>query len=473
MSAALLSLLLPFACGLWLLLRRSRSGWWVVASSVGSVIAAAFSLGQVVTQGNQQMALGGWDGPLGVQFQQEPVSGMLLLLTGLIHLLVALYALRSRHSHAADHDFWPLSSLLHASLAALWLSRDMFNWYICLELLGLVAVCLVMTSGRRAYAAALQYLLLSIAGSGCYLLGVTLLYGRYGVLDLHLLAELVEMDRTTHTALVLITLGLMVKGALWPLHLWLPRAHAGAPTAVSALLSGLVVKGPLFILWLIWSRLAPVELAGEIGVWFAIAGLGALLIGGWSAFRTPYIKMLPAYSTVAQLGYAMLALGLLLRWQQPSMTAALWLFILAHGLAKASLFLLAGEMQASISTRRVARLVASAQSMPVALFGFALAGGSLIGLPPSGGFVAKWLMLREILRVPEHWPWAVGLLLGTLATAAYILRIAVLSVSTRRSPHRLSEPDIGAQWLALLPALCAWLLAFWTQPLMVWLERVA
>ncbi|WP_304639481.1 complex I subunit 5 family protein [Pseudomonas sp.] len=473
MNAALLSLVLPLGCGLGLLLFRSRSGWWVVASSVGSVLAAALSLRGVVTQGNQQLALGGWQGALAVQLEQEPVSGMLMLLTALIHLLVALYALRSRHSHAADHDFWPLSSLLHASLAALWLSRDLFNWYICLELLGLVAVSLVMTSGARAYASALQYLLLSIAASGCYLLGVTLLYGRYGVLDLGLLAEVIEMDRATHTALVLITLGLMVKGALWPLHLWLPRAHAGAPTAVSALLSGLVVKGPLFILWLIWSRLAPAELAAEVGIWFACAGLGALLIGGWSAFRTPYIKMLPAYSTVAQLGYAMLALGLLLRWQQPSMTAALWLFILAHALAKASLFLLAGEMQESITTRRVARLVASAQSMPVALFGFALAGGSLIGLPPSGGFVAKWLMLREILRVPEHWPWAVGLLLGTLATAAYILRIAVLSVSTRRPPHELSQPDTGAQWLALLPALCAWLLALWTQPLMAWLERVA
>lgn len=156
MNAALLSLVLPLGCGLGLLLFRSRSGWWVVASSVGSVLAAALSLRGVVTQGNQQLALGGWQGALAVQLEQEPVSGMLMLLTALIHLLVALYALRSRHSHAADHDFWPLSSLLHASLAALWLSRDLFNWYICLELLGLVAVSLVMTSGARAYASALQ-----------------------------------------------------------------------------------------------------------------------------------------------------------------------------------------------------------------------------------------------------------------------------------------------------------------------------
>jgi multicomponent Na+:H+ antiporter subunit D len=398
---------------------------------------------------------------------------MLLLLTALIHLLVALYALRSRHSHAADHDYWPLSSLLHASLAAVWLSRDLFNWYICLELIGFAAVCLVITSGRRAYGAGLQYLLLSVAGSGCYLLGVTLIYGQYGTLDLQLLAGQTVADRSTHSALLLMTLGLMIKGALWPMHLWLPRAHAGAPTAVSALLSGLVVKAPLFILWLLWSRLAPTELARDIGIWFGISGVAALLLGGWSAFRTPYIKMLPAYSTVAQLGYALLALGLLLHWEQAALSAALWFFVLAHALAKVSLFLLAGEMQESIGTRRVARLVASAQSMPVALFGFALAGGSLIGLPPSGGFIAKWLLLREILREPGHWPWAVGLLIGTLASSAYILRIAVLSVSTRRPPHALSEPDTGAQWLALLPALCAWAITFWTQPLTAWLGRIS
>src|SRR5690606_9650291 len=139
-------------------------------------------------------------------------------------------------------------------LASLWLSNDLFNWYVTLELLGLVAVAMVTISGPKSYGPALRYLLLSLVASLFYLLGVALLYGHYGVLDLSLLAELTQADQTTRVALVLITLGLMLQAAFWSLHLWLPPALASAPAAVSGLLSALVVEGPLFILWLLWSE---------------------------------------------------------------------------------------------------------------------------------------------------------------------------------------------------------------------------
>src|SRR5690606_38277458 len=144
-------------------------------------------------------------------------------------------------------------------------------------------------------------------------------------------------DSTALVALVLMTLGLMVKAAMWPLHSWLPAAHSAAPAAVSALLSALVVKGPLFILWIIWTELASAKHAVQVGLWLSAAGLAALVSGGWSALRAPYLKTLVAYSTVAQLGYALLAMGLLMYWQQAELQAALWLFVLAHGLAKVTM----------------------------------------------------------------------------------------------------------------------------------------
>jgi len=249
---------------------------------------------------------------------------------------------------------------------------------------------------------------------------------------------------------------LMLKAALWPLHLWLPPAHTSAPTAVSALLSGLVVKGPLFILWVLWSEVAPPELAQQIGPVLAIAGMIALTAGGLSAMRSPYIKTVVAYSTVAQLGYALMALGLLLTWQLPQMHIALWLFVIAHGLAKASLFLAAGEMQSSLGTRRVEGLRGATQTVPVAMFAFAVAGGSLIGLPPSGGFLAKWVLLEPLLSQPGNWPWAIGVLLGTLVSAAYIFRVVALSFDRARINPPDINPDRVGHWLALLPALMVW-----------------
>lgn len=473
MSLALASLLIPLVTTLLLLLLRSRSGIWVISSSLMSLICAAGALSRVIDHGTQTLALGGWQTPLGIRFELSPLSALLLVFTALIHLLVSVYAERSRRSQTRDTDYWPLSSLLHASLAALWLSRDLFNWYVTLELLGLVAVAMVALSGPRAHGPALRYLLLSLAASLCYLLGVALLYGRYGVLDLDLLAQLGEADRSTRMALLLMTLGLMLKAALWPLHQWLPAAHSSAPTAVSALLSALVVKGPLFILWLLWSRIAPDPLAASAGILFALAGIIALLAGGWAALRTPWLKTLVAYSTVAQLGYALLALGLLLRWPQSDLSAALWLFVLAHGLAKVSMFLAAGEIQATLGSKRITSLKGATQTMPVAMFAFAVAGGSLIGLPPSGGFLAKWVLLQSLLEDPARWPWALGVLLGTLASAAYVFRVVALSFDRADPTPPDYNPDVFAQWLALLPALVVWGMALFSQPLILWLTEVS
>lgn len=469
MTLALISLLTPLAMALLLLLSRSRSGWWVMGSSLVSLIAALGALHGVIQDGAQWMHLGGWDAPLAIRFRLMPVSALLLVFTALIHLLVSVYAERSRHSQTRRTDYWPLSSLLHASLAALWLSHDLFNWYITLELLGLVAVAMVTISGPKAYAPALRYLLLSLVASLFYLLGVVLLYGHYGVLDLALLADAAKADPTTRLALALMTLGLMLKAAFWPLHLWLPPAHASAPTAVSALLSALVVKGPLFILWLLWSELAPAELGQEAGPVIAVAGVLALIFGGWSALRAPYLKTLVAYSTVAQLGYAMMALGLLLHWQRPELHVALWLFVLAHGLAKVSMFLAAGEMQATLGSKSVGVLKGATQTMPIAMFAFAVAGGSLIGLPPSGGFLAKWVLLRPLLLEPAHWPWAAGVLIGTLMSAGYVFRVVVLSFDRAHPTRPDHRPDLFAQWLALLPALLVWGMALISDPLILWL----
>ena len=460
MNFALLSLAIPLFCGLLLLLsgralRTRTTGFIVIVSTVASLVAAWFALQEAAAAGADIMLnLGGWETGLAIRLRLSSLSALLLVFTALMHLLIGLYAGLSRDG--IKRDYWALSCFLHGSLAALWLSADLFNLYITLELLGLTAVAMVALAGPKAYKPAANYLILSLAASLFYLLGVALLYGRYGELDVLLLAPRTQADVITRLALLLMTTGLMLKAALWPLHLWLPPAHASAPTAVSALLSGLVVKGPLFILWVLWSEVAPPTLAQQIGPVLAIAGMIALTAGGLSAMRSPHIKTLVAYSTVAQLGYALMALGLLLTWQLPQMHIALWLFVIAHGLAKASLFLAAGEMQASLGTRRVDGLRGATQTVPVAMFAFAVAGGSLIGLPPSGGFLAKWVLLEPLLSQPQNWPWAIGVLLGTLVSAAYIFRVVALSFDRARINPPDINPDRVGHWLALLPALMVW-----------------
>lgn len=471
MNWALASLFLSLAGGLLAMLARPLARGIVLATTSLALGGAVGALLAVQRHGEVLLAVGGWPAPLGIRFLLTPLSALLLVFGSALCWLVMLYALR-RPRATGGADFWALCSLLQAGLAGLWLSLDLFNLYVLLEWLGLCAVALVALAGPRALRPALDYLLLSLCGSLVYLLGVAVVYGEYGVLDVLVLQASFADSPASRLALCLMSLGLMVKAALWPLHLWLPAAHAGAPSAVSALLSALVVKAPLYLLWLLWTQLAPVDLARQVGPAFAVAGLLALLGGGWSALRTPRLKALVAYSTVAQLGYALLALGLLLRSGQSGLQAALWLFVLAHGLAKVSMFLAAGELQEGFGSRRVAALRGASQRMPLALFAFVLAGASLVGLPPSGGFLAKWLLLQPLFADPALRPWVLAVLLGTLASAGYVFRVVALGFDRAgERPLRVAS-DLPAQWLALLPALLAWGLALAGQPLLVWLSGV-
>jgi len=158
MNAALASLLLPLGGGLLLiLLRPARGGRWVIALSLGALLAAIMALQVVLDHGERSLFIGGWEAGLAIRFRLTPLAALLLVFTAGLHLLVALYAARIAHA-TGKADYWPLSCLLHAALAALWLSADLFNLYVTLELLSLVAVALVSLAGRKAWKPALNYL---------------------------------------------------------------------------------------------------------------------------------------------------------------------------------------------------------------------------------------------------------------------------------------------------------------------------
>src|SRR5262249_17060622 len=155
-------------------------------------------------------------------------------------------------------------------------------------------------------AAALRYALFALIGSVLYLVGTVLLYGAYGVLDMVLLSDRVHPDPVTLLAIALMTVGLLAKTALVPLHLWLPPAHAGAPAPASALLSALVVKGSFFIVVRLWFDVAPGVPGFTAAQLLAVLGAAAVVLGSIVALRQERLKLLVAYSTLAQIGYLFL-----------------------------------------------------------------------------------------------------------------------------------------------------------------------
>ena len=376
--------------------------------------------------------LGHWAPPLGIAFRADGLSAAMMVTAALVIGATAIFARADFGSKAGQPErrqafaFWPLLLALWGAINLLLVAGDLFTLYVGLELLTFVAMPLVCLDGSRAtLEAALRYLMFALLGSVLYLLGVALIYGACGTLDIVLLSGRVAGQPAVLLAVALMTAGLLAKTALLPLHLWLPPAHAGAPAAASAVLSALVVKGSFVLVLRLWFGVMagqPMPAAAQI-----LAGLGAaaILLGSVAALAQPRLKLLVAYSTVAQIGYLFLMFPLLAA--VPSDVAAkAWtggvVQAVSHAFAKAAMFLAAGIMPARFGHDRLAGIGGAARAMPVTLLTFGLSGLSLMGVPPSGGFAAKWLLLSAAIGAGQWW-WALVILGGGLLTGGYVYRV--------------------------------------------------
>lgn len=420
-------IVLPFAFAVVsFLLGAPRTRTLTPAALVASLLAAGVLAWEVWHAGPQHHRVGGFGAPLGIELYADGLAAAMLLMTAVVGVFVGLYA---RHYFAANSPggayFWPLTWFLWGAMNALYLSADLFNLYVTLELLGLAAVGLVtLAGGAAALAAGMRYLLAALLGSLAYLMGVALLYGAHGTLAISLLSELIVPGPAAWLALTLMVFGLAIKTALFPLHFWLPPAHGGATTPASALLSGLVIKASFYLLLRLWFDLFAPLLTVAAAQVFGWLGAAAIVWGSLAALRSRRLKMLVAYSTVAQIGYLFLLFPLA-TLVPPAAAASAWdggvYHALSHALAKAAMFLAAGSMVLAMGRDEIERLNGVSARLPLSLFAFGIAGVSLMGLPPSGGFVAKWLLIEAALASGQWW-WIAVMIVGGLLTAAYVFR---------------------------------------------------
>lgn len=379
----------------------------------------------VMREGPVRYAIGGWGGPLGIELAADGFSATMLLVTSVVGLLVTVYGLRYFGDLERYRFFWPLWLFLWGSLNALFLSADIFNLYVCLELVSMSAVALVgLTLRREALVAAMRYMLAAILGALFYLLGVALFYGAFGSVDMATLRETVRPDVAGQAGLALMTAGLVLKTALFPLHFWLPPAHSNAPSPVSAVLSALVVKGSFFILVRLWIDVAQPGTFPGASLVLGVLGSSAIVWGSVQALRQERLKMLVAYSTVAQIGYLFLLFPLTSGGGQAASDA--WVggifHAVSHALAKSAMFLAAGIVLARFGHDRLEGLGGLSRRAPVTAMAFGLAGVTMMGLPPSGGFIAKWQLIKASIESGQWW-WAVVVVAGGLLAAAYMFRV--------------------------------------------------
>ena len=468
-----LAVLVPFVGVLAGLVLGGRNAQRIALVTIvaGAGIALCITANYLNLGGAVVYLLGGWSPPLGIALRADGLSVAMLVAIAVVICGIGVYACADfgtptgQREARAPFTFWLLLLAVWGSLNLVFVSGDLFTLYVALELLTFAGVPLVCLDGRgETLRAALRYLIFALLGSVLYLLGAVLLYGGYGTLDIALLAARVHPEPVAWAAAALMTTGLLAKTALFPLHLWLPPAHAGAPAAASAVLSALVVKGSWFLVVRLWFDVMPGVVTFSSAQLLGGLGAAAILIFSVVALRQERLKLLIAYSTLAQIGYLFLMFPLAFdvaagQLDGGGALAGGMLQAMSHATAKAAMFMAAGSIYAALGHDRLVGLAGIARALPISVLTFGVSGIALMGVLPSGAYLAKKLLLGAAAGSGQWW-WEGVLQAGGVLTSSYVVLVLARALARPGAPIQLKKSiSRVAQSAALALAVCSLLLA--------------
>ena len=422
-----LTIFLPLLCGVAsAAIRDGKKAYRLTLTSAAAVaVLSAALLYFVYTQDvSFTYTMGRFAAPYGNAVKAGPWQALLCTMFAVVMGLSLLGG-----GHSLFHDILPekqglyfvMANMTLAGLLALVYTNDMFTAYVFIEITTISACAMVMAKDTGPnLIATIRYLFMSLLGSGLFLIGLTLLNSIAGYLLMEplakavaILAELGKFHRPLIVSMGLMTVGLGIKGAMFPFHLWLPDAHGGTTTASSAILSGLVLKGYIALLVTLMLRVFGLELMRRTGLCnvLLVLGLLGMIFGSLAAMREYHVKRMLANSSVAQIGYIFMGLGL----GTEAGVAAACFHVLVHAACKPLLFICAGRLSTvSGYHRSLKNLRGSAYRDVAAGVGFTVGAMSMIGIPLLGGFVSKLYLSRAAVDSP--------------AVAAVLLTIAVSTV---------------------------------------------
>lgn len=416
----------------------NKKSCWVIsfATILVQLVMAVFILHHVLTVGTIHYWLGGWSPPWGIEYVVDALNAYILVIVLSLALICVTYSKRSIAHELPQKivSFYTLYQLLVTGLCGVTVTGDIFNMYVFIEIFSLSAYALIASRGKIALKASFTYLVLGSIGACFFLLGIGFLYSVTGSLNMHdlslILPPLYE-NKVVQAAFVFFVVGLSIKMALFPLHTWLPDAHSFAPSEISAMLSGIIIEVSTYALIRVSFSVYTVAFIKLLPIFDFLCWVAAfgIIIGSVLAIAQYNLKRMLAYSSVSQMGYIMLAVGL-----STSTHHALWgglnpalMHILNHALMKGCLFLVAGAFIYKAELWNIVDLQGLAKKMPYTCFGFTLAAISMIGVPPTVGFMSKvYIILASLDAAGEHPQYIIFvavMLFSTLLNLVYFWRV--------------------------------------------------
>ena len=435
------SILLLIVCGSLAALVPAKLSKWIASIATFAVgIMNIFLLKYFLDGGESfRYSMGHYGAPVGNELR----SGLIEALLSVVFSFVMLFSIMGGRKHIEEdirgkkqNLYYVSIILLLCSMIALVNTNDLFTAYVFIEINTITACSIVLAKEeKQSLVASTRYLIMSLVGSGLFLIGICIMYGATG----HLLMEpirdyvagMVEGNRSlfaVHVAIALFAVGMALKSALWPFHSWLPEAHSSATASSSAVLSGLVLKAYIFLLIKVIYRVLGIELLSGNPIFdvLLICGAGAMIMGSVNALREKDLKRMLAYSSVGQIGYIYLGLGM---GSMAGIEAAIIQFVV-HASTKAMLFISSGGiMDVSGGSKKFKDIEGAGKRDPLAGAVFLVGSLSMIGIPLFSGFVTKFSLVRAAIEM-NGWRLYLSLaaiIISTLLTAIYYL-MAVMTL---------------------------------------------
>ena len=443
----LTSLILPLV-GLWTRRVVFPLTLAALAFSFGTSIIAAR---EVLMNGPLDYYMGGWEPPWGIAFRIDHLAALMLLLLSFITLLVGIYSKQSILKELPEKEvpFYSVYLLLVTGLIGLVSTADMFNLYVFLEISSLTSYALVSIGGGAAVVSAFRYVILGTIGAAFYLLSVGYLYSVTGSLNMADLSRILPAHYDSDVVLVgfaFFVIGISIKMALFPMHAWLPGAYSNAPSAVSALIAATTTKVAAYVLirgmFFVFEPRFSIDII-PVTILLSWMGAFAMILGSVMAIAQSDLKRMLAYSSVAQIGYIVLGIGLA---NASGFTGGV-LHLVNHAFMKCGLFLVAGAISYRTGLREIRSFRNLSAHMPWTAATFAVLTLAMIGIPPTGGFFSKlYLILGAIER--EHWVFVGVILTSSVLALAYlvnVIRYMYFPPDVNETPVLSATPDPVAE----------------------------
>jgi multicomponent Na+:H+ antiporter subunit D len=408
--------------------KKGKSAATLLANlaTVSLLVLAVASIGQ-----SRVYEIGKWSIPLGINLVLDGLSSLLLLAISVVSTAAMFFSVRYMEQYTAKAKYLSLFMLMVAGMNGVVLSGDIFNLFVFLEIASIASYALVgFGCEHEELEASFKYMVLGSIGSIFVLFAVALIYGNTGSLNMAYISKAIQssgLNAGLAFALGLFIAGFGLKAALVPFHAWLPDAHPSAPAPISAMLSGVIIKAlGVYALARVVFNVFGISI--EIGWILIVLGLLSMVAGAFLAIGQWDFKRLLAYSSISQLGYVVLGIGLggliIARGDNPAWASLAILgglfHLVNHAVYKSLLFLTSGSVQMSTGTRQMKQMGGLAEKMPVTRATCTIASASIAGIPPFSGFWSKLILVIAAIQASFYWVAAIIVFVSLCTLIMYL-----------------------------------------------------